>query len=202
MADEEEKNNQKFPLPRDYIMCRGRYMKMVVACMHNCREPNFCASFWNFFSQKDISPKIYYNYEEIGDKVMRRIVIDCDRCGKREIDTVYSLYNKEGEGEEFLLPEEERLQMVEDVGYGAHKEGFNPVVDAIFKYAEQEKKWVHYCQKCFQAINDSIGKALKIESSIKTTKKISKKAKKEDKPDKPETEIAKVKTARKGKKKK
>jgi len=147
---------QKKPL--DKILCRRKFYRYVVACMHNCEEPHFCREFWNFFDAKGVSPVEYYNEDGIGEKAMRRIVFDCDRCGKKDIQEVFGLYSVEGEAEENRLSPEQELETVSKVG---HKDPLVATV-AYHMMADLEggKGWQHYCRKCFQKVADNVAQIL------------------------------------------
>ena len=151
--------------PRHKILCKRKYYTYVVACMHNCKEPNFCREFWAFFRMKGLSPANYYNEGGIGDEVMRRVVFDCDRCGKRELNEVYGLYNREGEGEENLLGDDERFEQVTKVGHNAQ------LVEALafgtLRSLEEGLGWVHYCRRCFMTVSDNLAKIANIKKPVK-----------------------------------
>ncbi len=41
------------PTPQDKIPCQGRFLRRVVACMHNCPiGEDYCTVFWRFFSDQ------------------------------------------------------------------------------------------------------------------------------------------------------
>ena len=151
--------------PRHKILCRRKYYTYVVACMHNCKEPNFCREFWSFFRTKGLSLANYYNEDGIGDEIMRRVVFDCDRCGKRELTEVYGLYNREGEGEENLLGDDERFEQVTKVGHNAQ------LVEALtfgtLRSLEGGLGWVHYCRRCFMTVSDNLAKIANIKKPAK-----------------------------------
>jgi len=160
--------------PRHKILCKRKYYRYVVACMHNCSEPNFCREFWTFFQAMGLSPAEYYNEGGIGDAIMRRVVFDCDRCGKKELQEVFGLYNREGEGEEHLLDEEQRLELISGVG---HKE---PLVEALtfstLRSLEEALGWVHYCRRCFTTVSDNLAKVANLKKPAKPKAKARKKA--------------------------
>lgn len=133
--------------PLDKIRCRNGHYRYVVACMRNCPQERYCPEFWDFFKSRGVLPSNFYNVDGMGDEAMRRIVIDCDRCGKKDVDDVYSLYRPEGEGGEFRLSEEAHRAMVESCGYAWEDVG--PFVFHTLARLEEERGWVHYCRRCF-----------------------------------------------------
>lgn len=85
---------------------------------------------------------------------MRRIVIDCDRCGKKDVTPFYSRYTREGESQEYLQGAKERREMIENSGYPA--ETIGEVVFSILQKLETDRQWLHYCEKCFSKIVESV----------------------------------------------
>ncbi|MBM4354994.1 MAG: hypothetical protein FJ109_14615 [Deltaproteobacteria bacterium] len=146
--------------PLDKILCEGKFYRYVVACMHNCPNPHYCREFWHFFDAVGKTPAEYYNEDGIGERAMRRVVFDCDRCGKRDVEEMFGLYNTGGEAAEFHLTPEERGQRVEKLGYAT------PDVPAvsyvILAELEKVRGWQHYCGKCFQAVVDAAGRILNL----------------------------------------
>lgn len=141
-------------------MCRGRFQRRVVACMHNCPQGGgqHCRRFWDFFKGIGQTPVEYYNEDGIGEQVMRRIVFDCDRCGKRDVNPTYSRYRPDGESEEHLLDEPERVAVLAEHGYES-RAAERSVFD-LLQVFEEEKTWQHFCPRCFTTILDSVGKLL------------------------------------------
>ena len=170
--------------PRDFILCNNRFPRLVVACMHHCPFNEFCELFYTFFRDREISPIDYYNKDGLGEKVMRRIVFDCDRCKKKDVTPVFSLYSREGVGEEFLLSQEELEENFKETGYP-----YAPIGEAVHHIMElmgTNQSWAHLCDKCYRRLVDDMGKHFKI-GSVLTEKKIkkletssAKKAKKKD----------------------
>jgi len=136
--------------PLDSIRCEDGNRRYVVACMHNCPHRHYCKAFWDFFRAKKLDPRKYYNQDGIGDEVMRRMVIDCDRCQRKDIGEFYSLYTIHGEGEAFQITAEERSLCVQRMGYNDEK--MVTFVFQIFKDLEASLRWFHYCEKCFQRV--------------------------------------------------
>lgn len=155
--------------PVDKIRCRGRVFRYVVACMHNCEEPRFCPEFWAFFERRGIDPPDYYNEDGIGDRAMRRIVIDCDRCGRKDLDRVYALYRPEGEGEEYELSEEDREALVDEAGFAWDDIG--PLLFHVMGELETGRSWVHYCKRCFGQMAEAVGKICQVKPAGKSAKK-------------------------------
>ncbi len=154
--------------PRHKILCKRRYYRYVVACMHNCVEPHFCREFWTFFSAKGLTPAEYHNEGGIGDAIMRRIVFDCDRCGKRDLDTVFGRYDQAGEGEEHLLGEDARSDLIVEVG---HKD---PMVESLtfgtLRTLEDGLGWLHYCRRCFSYMADNLAKVANVKKPARPPK--------------------------------
>jgi len=140
--------------PVDKILCQRKFYRYVIACMHNCPLPHKCSEFWSFFDAKGISPAEYFNENGIGDKVMRRVVFDCDRCGKKDISELYGAYTREGETPEHRLGPEQRAEAARKVGYaGDH---VTHITFGVVGLLEETRKWQHYCKKCFQKVADSV----------------------------------------------
>jgi len=144
--------------PRDKIICMGRFPRRVVACMHNCPyHEGFCGVFWQFFRDRGETPIVYWNQDGIGEKAMRRVVYDCDRCDKRDISKVHALTD-DSSGEALPLEDEARRDLVRARGW------VSPLVaEASFHMLvllERERGWTHFCTKCFQQVCDGVGKAL------------------------------------------
>ncbi len=146
--------------PRDKILCEGRYYRYVVACMSNCRYPHYCNAFWRFFESRGLTPVRYYNEGGIGEQAMRRIVIDCDRCGRRDIGDVFALYTPEGEGEAYLVPLDEQHGRVQAAGYPAAE--LWPFLQGWLAQLERERQWVHLCGPCFQKLCDCTATILNV----------------------------------------
>ncbi len=150
--------------PLDKILCEGKFYRYVVACMHNCPNPHFCREFWHFFDAVGKTPAEYYNEDGIGERAMRRVVFDCDRCGKRDIEEMFGLYNTGGEAEEFRISPEERVRNAEKLGYSTPDV---PAVSyAILAELEKVRGWQHFCGKCFQAVVDSAGRILNLAPKV------------------------------------
>lgn len=154
--------------PRHKILCKRKYYRYVVACMHNCVEPHFCREFWTFFKAIGRTPAEYYNEGGIGDAIMRRVVFDCDRCGKRDLADIYGLYDRNGEEEENLLGDEARLELINRVGYK------DPLVEtltfATLRSLEDGLGWVHYCRRCFMTVSDNLAKVANLKKPVKPPK--------------------------------
>lgn len=192
--------------PLDKIRCTNGHYRYVVACMHNCPYPRYCKEFWVFFEKREELPPSYHNSDGIGERVMRRIVIDCDRCGRKDVEDVYSLYRPEGEGEEFRLPEEELRAMLVSCGYAWEEVG--PFVIRVLEELERDRGWVHFCRRCFAQSVEWLAKlcqvkpvpALKSSSSAKS--KRTNKLKEEAPADDEKSEATEAAAPAKGKRKK
>ncbi len=144
--------------PLDKILCGGKFYRYVVACMHNCPNPHHCKEFWSFFGAKGLTPAEYYNEGGIGEKVMRRVVFDCDRCGKKDVDAMFGLYTEAGELPEHRLPEAKRGEMILQFGFGS--QDVNRLCGSVLESLESAKGWQHYCSKCFQKVVDGVATIL------------------------------------------
>ena len=148
-------------VPQDKIPCMGRFPRKVVACMDHCPLGDaYCRHFWQFFQARHITPVTFFNVYGIGEDVMRRIVFDCDRCGKRDIKSIYSLNVEVTEAgvEPGPLGDDERREAVRSRGYS------NPaIVEAAYLMlglVQREKGWDHFCTPCFQRVCDGVATAL------------------------------------------
>lgn len=140
--------NETTGKPTDKIVCQRKYYRYVVACMHNCPFPNYCEEFWGFFENRKILPKDYYNIDGIGEKVMKRIVYDCDRCGKKDIGEVYSHLSHEGETENKPLPDAQfidRMKEFKESGLIDHE-----FFRSLLSLMRDAKGWQHFCGVCFK----------------------------------------------------
>lgn len=145
--------------PLDKILCGGKFYRYVVACMHNCPRPHYCNELWQFFEAIGKTPPEYYNEDGIGERVMRRIVFDCDRCGKRDLLEVYGLYNLDGEDEVCRLDEVQRADMLLQAGHtGEHVTRISFIV---LDELETAQEWQHYCRACFKDVADGVARMLK-----------------------------------------
>lgn len=135
--------------PSDKILCEGRFTRYVVACMRNCPYPNRCREFWAFFEERGITPVEYSNRNGIGESVMKRIVFDCDRCGKKDIGEPISAFHTGGEEEGQRLPAAEFVALVERFGPLHCSEDFLAGVLGLLK---DELAWEHYCEPCFRKV--------------------------------------------------
>jgi len=145
--------------PLDKILCGGKYYRYVVACMHNCPHPHYCRELWAFFNAIGRTPAEYYNVDGIGEQVMRRVVFDCDRCGRRSLPEVFSSYTEHGESEEYLLDEGGQAEAMDKMGYGPGN--IARVTFTILRQMEELKGWQHYCRGCFRAITDGVAVLLR-----------------------------------------
>lgn len=145
--------------PLDKIVCERKFYRYVVACMHNCPHPHFCYEFWEFFRSRGITPVEYYNQDGIGEKVMRRVVFDCDRCGKRDIQEVFGIYDLKGEASENRLDESERIEAALTAGIA--DADVTRLTYMLLEQIEGIKGWQHYCRRCFQSIAEHVAKVLK-----------------------------------------
>jgi hypothetical protein len=141
-------------LPVDKILCQGRYQRYVVACMHNCPETHHCREFWAFFRERGITPVQFTNRNGIGEKVMKRIVFDCDRCGKKDIGEPWSVYRTSEPDEGRRLTAEEFHQVAAAAGPLGCPESF---LASILDLLHTEHDWEHYCEPCFKKVASLAG---------------------------------------------
>ena len=147
-------------IPNDKILCQGRYYRYVVACMYNCPFPHFCDKFWEFFESRGLTPAEYYNVDGIGEKAMKRIVYDCDRCGRKAIREIYGLYCPGFEQKDEKLTLDKRAEAVIKLGY--HEDFLIEFVYDVLEQLEKKRGWQHFCEKCFSRIVDSVASILNI----------------------------------------
>lgn len=89
---------------------------------------------------------------------MRRVVFDCDRCGKKDIGEMFGLYTDAGEQPENRLTETRRAEMLSQFGYGS--QDVNRLCTSVLESLEASKNWQHYCSKCFQRVVDGVASIL------------------------------------------
>ena len=144
--------------PLDWIYCPDGRMKAVVACMANCKRR--CDAFWLFFRKIQKTPREYYNKDNLGELCMRRVVFDCDRCGKKDIGKAFSRYQEDAYPEEKVLDKESKAALLEDSDflYDDLGESFFSILQLI----EREKNWRHFCHKCFHKVLSSWAAILEI----------------------------------------
>lgn len=137
------------PRPTDKILCDGRFVRYVVACMHNCPHGGRCPEFWEFFRSRGIRPVDYYNENGIGEAVMKRVVFDCDRCGKKDIGEPWSGLRTAGEGEGTPLPPDEFREVARRAGPLSCGE---PFLAGVLDLLRRDHGWEHYCEPCFRKV--------------------------------------------------
>jgi hypothetical protein len=140
--------------PRHKILCRRKFYRYVVACMHNCQEPHFCDEFWGFFKAVGKTPAEYYNDDGIGEATMRRVVFDCDRCGKKDVGTMFGLFDEQGETESNRLAEEVFARQVHQVGFRENL--LVGMVHGVLDKLHEVRRWNHYCDKCFRRMVEDL----------------------------------------------
>lgn len=136
-------------LPADKILCEGKFQRYVVACMRNCPQPGHCREFWAFFRERGESPQQYLRQHGIEEDYMKRIVFDCDRCGKRDIGEPWTLWHQSGESEGQRLPPETIAAAFGKVGPLGCSQAF---VEIILDALKTEHAWEHYCDACFRKV--------------------------------------------------
>ena len=135
--------------PADKILCQGKYRRYVVACMRNCTEPHYCPGFWQFFERRGVSPSQYLKQNGIEENVMKRIVFDCDRCGKKDVGVPWSIFHVGGTEEGQRLQPAEWLEHVARAGDTGCTEGF---LFGVLGLLNEEHKWEHFCDSCFRKV--------------------------------------------------
>ncbi len=135
--------------PADKILCQGKYRRYVVACMKNCTEPHYCPEFWQFFERRGLTPSHYLKQNGIEENVMKRIVFDCDRCGKKDVGVPWSIFHVGGTEEGQRLQPAEWLEHVARAGDTGCTEGF---LFGVLGLLHEEHKWEHFCDTCFRKI--------------------------------------------------
>lgn len=135
--------------PNDKILCEGRFTRYVVACMRNCPNRQHCREFWAFFEERGITPVEYSNRNGIGESVMKRIVFDCDRCGKKDIGEPLSAYHTAGEAEGQPLQAADFAALAGRYGPLHCSEQF---LGGVLHLLKDELAWEHYCEPCFRKV--------------------------------------------------
>lgn len=136
-------------IPGDRILCEGKFYRLVAACFQNCPLDNYCPVFWDFFKRRGITPVQYLRQHGLGEDAMKRIVFDCDRCGKKDIGQPFSVYYTDGEREgERISDEEFQAQMGRIKSIACSTEFLGSVLDLMHR----EEGWEHYCDSCMAKI--------------------------------------------------
>ncbi len=140
--------------PADKILCEGKFQRYVVACMRNCPQPEHCREFWAFFRARGESPQQYLHRHGIEEDFMKRIVFDCDRCGKRDIGEPWTLWHHSGESEGQRLPPEKIAATLAKTEPLACSHGF---VEVVLEALKTEHAFEHYCEACFKKVASLAG---------------------------------------------
>lgn len=137
------------PVPTEKILCGGKFYRLVVACCRNCTEPQFCREFWDFFQKNGTNPQEYLRKFGIKEDVMKRIVFDCDRCGKKDIGEPVSVFFTDGEHDGERMTHEEFAASIERLGkLPVSKEYLGDVLALLHTH----EGWEHYCTPCFRKV--------------------------------------------------
>ena len=158
-----EQEPNKPDKPRHKILCRRKFYRYVVACMHNCQEPHFCEEFWGFFKAVGKTPAEYYNDDGIGEATMRRVVFDCDRCGKKDVGTMFGLFDEQGETDSNRLPEEGFAKQVHQMGFRENL--LVGLVHGVLTKLQEVRRWNHYCDKCFRRVVEDLADVAQLKRS-------------------------------------
>jgi len=140
--------------PNDKILCEGRFTRYAVACMRNCPNRQHCREFWAFFEERGITPVEYSNRNGIGESVMKRIVFDCDRCGKKDIGEPLSAFVTDGADEGQRLPAADFAALIGRFGPLHCSEQF---LGGVLQLLKDELAWEHYCEPCFRKVVGGAG---------------------------------------------
>jgi len=135
--------------PQDKIRCQGTSLRYVVACMHNCRERHYCNEFWEFFRARGITPAQYAGQDAIGEVVMKRVVFDCDRCGKKDVGEPFSAYRTSGPDEGAVLDPAAFHEVASKAGPAQCPE---PFLLSILGLLKEQQAWEHLCEACFRKV--------------------------------------------------
>lgn len=136
-------------IPTDKILCGGKFYRLVAACCRNCTEPQFCREFWAFFDKNGITPQEYLRKFGIEEDGMKRIVFDCDRCGKKDIGEPVTIYYTDGDNEGEMMPTAEFAEAIENLGKIPLSREF--LADVLVLLNSHEK-WQHFCTPCFRKV--------------------------------------------------
>jgi len=117
----------------------------VIACIHNCPERHLCPQFWQFFRARGVTPAQYAGKEVF----MKRVVFDCDRCGKRDVGEPFSVLHLSGndEGQPLDLPGFHEVVARADVAQCPEQ-----FLRALLLLLKDELGFEHYCEACFKKV--------------------------------------------------
>jgi len=135
--------------PTDRILCEGKFLRYVVACMRNCPYPDQCREFWAFFREQGVQPREWLRLHGLPEDLMKRIVFDCDRCGKKDIGVPFSLFRTSGEGEGNRLSPEEFQPSFEALGPLGCPQAF---LEAVLAALKDQCGYEHFCEGCFRKV--------------------------------------------------
>lgn len=139
-------------IPTDRILCGGKFFRLVAACCRNCTEPQFCREFWDFFQKNGTTPQEYLRKFGIEEDGMKRIVFDCDRCGKKDIGEPVTIFHTEGEHDGERMTTEEFTAAIERLGkIPCSKDYLGDILDVLHTH----ESWEHYCTACFRKVVQS-----------------------------------------------
>ena len=89
---------------------------------------------------------------------MRRVVFDCDRCGRKDLPEVFGPYNRDGESDEYRLDEAAQSDAVLLTGHtDVH---VTRITYVVLDQLEVAKNWQHFCRKCFRTVTDGVSRML------------------------------------------
>ncbi|MBP7125385.1 hypothetical protein KBD49_03355 [Myxococcota bacterium] len=80
---------------------------------------------------------------------MKRIVFDCDRCGKKDIGAPFSLFRTSGEAEGSRMSPEEFQPVFEALGPQGCSQAF---LESVLAALKDQCGYEHYCEGCFRKI--------------------------------------------------
>ena len=137
------------PPPSDRILCQGRFYRYLVACLHNCTQGFQCREFWQFFRDRNVTPMEWASRHGLGRDIMKRIVFDCDRCGKKEIGEPWSVFRTSGDCEGERIPPDETKALIAKAGPIGCSDAF---VGGVLDLLHAEHGWDHFCEPCFRKV--------------------------------------------------
>lgn len=139
-------------IPTDKVLCGGKFFRLVAACCRNCTEPQFCREFWDFFQKNGTTPQEYLRKFGLEEEGMKRIVFDCDRCGKKDIGDPLTIYYMDGENEGMRMTTPDFASVVEKAGkIPVSKDYLGDMLELLNRH----EGWEHYCSSCFRKVVQS-----------------------------------------------
>jgi hypothetical protein len=135
--------------PSDKILCQGRFLRYLVACLHNCPSRNRCPEFKEFFKARGLTPLQWAQQIGVAEDVMKRIVFDCDRCGKKDVGEPWSAFQTSGPDEGRPLAPADFRALAERA---AIPDGVDAFVGQVLGLLRDGQGMEHYCEACFRKV--------------------------------------------------